>query len=249
MSEEKKEQKRAAVKARKSEAQLAKGARRKQRRQEVQAYGNRPIRRTGHGPGISITVQLPALKRPTPQKLTAKVPGSAAPRKKRVFWPVLAVPVILFIAFVVFAGPDKHTKKAPAAPVAAADRTEPDYKPLLPSADAASTPSYDAKRNLVTYTATFSGARLTISQQALPSNFTKDPTAVMKAADSIKATDHIETAKGILYVGTNEAAGDQMALFADKTVLVFVHSDRRLDEASWKAFIELLQAKSWQDLG
>jgi hypothetical protein len=249
MSEDKREVKRPAVKARKSEAQLAKGARRKQRSgngpRSHESYGNRSISRTKHGPAISITVQIPALRRPKERTSFSKQPVPV--KRNRRWWPVLAVPAITLVGAVIYFAPFSKEAVKPVQ-TAAAERTEPNYQPLVPSAEKASATQYDAKRNLVSYTTTFSSARLTVSQQILPENFSKDPAATMKAADSIKATQQVETSKGMLYIATNDTAGDQLALIADKNVLIFVHSDKQLDEATWKSFIEQLEAKSWESV-
>lgn len=217
-------------------------------RPDTQAYGNRAFTRTSspHA-GISITVQIPPLRRP---RLKAKSEAKNLPElsRNRLLLRAAALPALLIVGSLVFygvqAGPQKKTPTAPVATV----RTQPDYKPLLPSAEKASTTKYDAKRNLVTYNTTFSGARITVSQQPLPANFANDPAALQKAADTIKATQQIDTDKGPLLVATNPDTNDQFALYAAPKVLVFIHCAGKLDDASWKAFIELLEAKSWEEL-
>lgn len=244
------DKKRPSVKARHAKEAAGRGSRRKQRsgngamRAESTAYGNRAIRHNQHGPGgISITVQIPPLRR---QK-TDKPVNKLASTKQRLLRPVLALPILLLVGSAVFLAPAAKPQKTEDNKVAAAERTEPDYKPLLPEAETASATRYDAKRNLVSYNSTFSGVRLTVSQQPVPENFSKDPAAIMKMADSIKAKQIIETAKGNLHVATNETAGDQLAVIADKGLLIFVHTDKKLDDISWKAFIELLEAKTWHE--
>lgn len=141
-----------------------------------------------------------------------------------------------------------ETAKTPASQTTAAVRTEPAYRPLVPSAETVSATRYDGKRDLVSYTTTFSGVRITVSQQGLPAGFAKDPASLQKAADSIKATKRIETARGIVYVAEDDSAGNQMAVFAGEDVLLFIRTDTRLDEASWKSFVELLRSKSWKEV-
>lgn len=218
------------------------------RRSVAPAYGSRAFTRTtSPHAGISITVQIPPLRRP---KTSAGAKDRMAQPKRGLLLRALVLPAFLLAGSALFynvqTNPDQ---KAPAKPVVVVERTQPDYRPLLPSAEKASTTKYDARRNLVTYNTTFSGARITVSQQPLPANFAKDPEALTKAADSIKATEQIETAKGMLWLATNQEAGNQLALFADDQVLVFVHSESKMDEASWKSFIELLKAKNWEELG
>jgi hypothetical protein len=161
------------------------------------------------------------------------------------------VPVLLLAGgFAVFG--DRNAGNADGGktdvPAASVERTAPAYRPLVPSAEKASWTKYDGKRDLVTYTTTFSGARVTVSQQPLPAAFSKDPDALKGAADSISAKQHLDTGNGPLYVATKDDAGDQMAVYAAKDVLLFIHTDRKLDDISWRSFIELLQSKSWDEV-
>lgn len=163
-----------------------------------------------------------------------------APRLRRPVFAALVLGLALGISFGVhgiFSGPLPATGTA-----VAAERTEPDFKPLMPSADQANATRYDGKRNMVMYSTTFSGARLTVSQQGLPARFRQDPLSLKTTADSIQAKQRLDTASGPMYIATSEG-GDQMALYANKTVLLFIHSDRKLDDPSWIAFIELLKPR------
>lgn len=243
--------KRAAVKARKANTPAAKGSRRRQRCGSGvlsrRAYGARAVTRSA-GQGISITVQIPPLRRPKDAlKKNSAVP--AASNGRRVLRPILSVPIIALVALVVYYGgfQDTHEKTTPTTQAAATVRKAPNFQPLVPSAEKASSTKYDGKRNMVSYTTDFSGSRVTVSQQGLPETFKKDPAALMKAADSIRAKQRIPTDKGELFVASNDT-GDQMAVFADAQVLVFVHTDKKLDDISWKSFVDLLTAKSWEEL-
>lgn len=207
-------------------------------------YGTRAVSRSAT-PGISITVQIPALRRP---KLAKQKDGVARQSIHRRLLASSMVFVVLVAGIGFAAYTHKSTHKSPAVTVASAKRTTPDYNPLVPSAEKASAPRFDADRNMVSYTTTFSGSRITVSQQALPANFATDPTAMQKAADGIKATQQITTNVGTIYIVTNDKDGDQRALFSDKNLLLFIHADRKLDDVSWKSFVELLTDKTWQDL-
>jgi hypothetical protein len=251
MPRKKRDKKRPADEVGKESVQSAKGTRRRQRteadssRHDPQAYGARSITRGAPGQGLSVTIQIPPLRRAQPAgKNAAKV----APTRRRFLRPILLVPVMILIGLFAIFGPfTKDAKKTPAQPAVAAERTAPDYHPLLPAAEKANASAYDGKRNLVSYTTTFSGARMTVSQQPLPENFANDPAAILRAADSIKATKIVATGRGDLHIATNEIAGDQMGVFADKQVLVFIHCDKQLDDVSWKSFVEQLKAKDWKD--
>ncbi|MDB5182047.1 MAG: hypothetical protein JWP13_810 [Candidatus Saccharibacteria bacterium] len=245
--------KRTAVKARKASTQASKGARRRQRtgsavprRNETKAYGSRTITKTS-GQGLSITIQVPPLRRPKGGAIDKKATATIS-LKQRLLRPIMLAPILAIVAVIGIVGiPGKDANKQPDIKAAATERTKPDFQPLVPSAEKASATRYDGKRNMVTYTTTFSGIRITVSQQGLPDSFKKDPAAMLKAADSIKANQRIETDRGALSIATNEG-GDQMAVFADEHVLLFIHAATKLDDVSWKSFIELLDAKSWEDL-
>jgi hypothetical protein len=232
------EVKRSAVRARKAQEDILKNARRRQRKTtpraapEQQSSPQKITRYPGHG--VSITVQIPPLRR---QKLAdgSKPANGRTLVNKRILTPVLILPVILMaIGFAVFGGDIAGRSKTPATkPVAAAQKTKPAFRPLLPSAEKASATRYDGAKDLVTYTTNFSGAKLTVSQQPLPANFSKDPQSMTKAADSIQAKQRLETGKGPIYIATNAEAGDQFALYAGKQSLVFIHSASKMDDVSW----------------
>lgn len=190
-----------------------------------------------HAGGLLITLQIPQFARPSRPNLML-IKGRLLARPA-LFLPLVLVVLLGGILFIPHSGPSK-----PAIPVAGAIKTEADFKVMTPQVEQASAQKYDAKRDLVTYTTTFSGVRLTVSQQLIPAKFAKDPAALMKTADSIRATQRIDTRRGALYIATNEQAGNQLAVFTTKELLILIQTDRKLDDASWKSFIEQLQSKS-----
>ena len=212
-----------------------KGARRRSRTGNGTSGQRRYNDRRGLG-GFSVTFQLPPLPRPIKQDLSQV----SRTLKKRPLLLVPIVAVIIIIGFVMIPGSSQPTVVKTAPGVA---KTKADFKILTPPAVQASAPRYDSKRDLVSYTTTFSGVRLTVSQQALPATFVKDPAALLKTADSIRAKQRIDTVKGPVFVATNDQAGDQLAVYASPQLLVLIHTDRKLDDASWRSFIELLRSK------
>jgi hypothetical protein len=190
--------------------------------------------------GVSVTVNVAAPR--LHPKIAAKLPK--LPKFFRLRRPLaigLTLVAVFVVGFTIRMAQDTTTPDS--GKVAAAERTEPDFKPLMPSAEQASATQYDGKRNMLSYAATFSGVRLTVSQQPVPARFANDPKAITAAADSINAKQRIDTGKGPIYIATNEDK-TQLAVFGDTQVLLFIHTDRQLDDASWKAFIELLKPKS-----
>jgi hypothetical protein len=238
--------KRPAVKARKSHEKLSKGARRRQRaaanlrvENSSTPYGHRKAGHTTQG--ISITVQIPPLRR-----LRQTVTHSKTPARRKFAKPILLVPVALLIGGALSVYQLNNKSASDTAAAAVNDYlAEPNYDPLIPSAAEASTQRFDGKRNLVSYTTTFSGTRITISQQKLPSSFTKDPNSLTKAAEKIRANQRIDTDKGPVYVGTDEKGNEQLAVYTGDNVLLFLHTDTVLAPPSWKAFIEQLSPRPW----
>lgn len=242
---------RPSVRARKAKVQSTNlNARRKQRAassgasSQQQTYNG--VQSRDPRQGVSITLQIPPLRRE--KKVTD---GHAEMRSpvRRLLHPILLLPIVILVAvFVVFGKSDDAGLNGTSGSVSAIERSEPDFLPLTPKAEEASTKRYDSKKNLVSYTTSFSGTRITVSQQALPSNFTKDPKALDKAAVNIGASQRIETDRGPVIVGSDAESGEQLAVYAGENVLLFLHTDTNLDPAAWKSFIELLEARSWEEL-
>lgn len=200
-------------------------------------------------PGISITVQIPALKRPKPKAAIPLAPTELPGRRNRRALFFLVLPILIVAAAGTFYGiRHEPPKKAAAADASGTHRTAPNYQPLAIPSDKASTTSYDGQKNMVSYKTTYSGVRVTVSEQPIPESFSKDPTSLLRAADSMNAKQKIDTSHGTVFVATNEMGGDQMGLFANDQVLVFIHTDKKLDDVSWKTFVEQLQAESWDSL-
>ncbi len=233
------ENKRPAVQARKVNQQSAKGARRRNRTGDGPRRTDTARASYGNRPGLSITVQIPPLQRPVKPSIS-----SIKLWLRRIARPKVLVPLGLLLVVLNVASWHGGNSSPATNTVVAAERTEPDFRPLKPSDEKSSPIKYDGKRNLVTYTTNFSGSRITVSQQALPKSFTTDSKALAKAADSINAEQRIDTDKGPVHVASNDKGNDQMALFASSEVLVFIHTDRTMEDASWKSFIELLEIKS-----
>jgi hypothetical protein len=200
-------------------------------------------------PGISITVQIPALRRSKASAAAKSVKSPDKVAQKRKSWaPVLIVLFLVLTPVGVMLLPHKKQVDQGHAAAEAAVRTTPDYQPLLPSDDTLTSKNYDGKRNMVSYTTTFSGARVTVSEQALPKNFTNDPAALLRSADSINAKHRVDSARGAVFVATNDVAGDQIAIFADKEVLGFIHTDHKMDDTFWKSFVEQMKSVDWQNV-
>jgi hypothetical protein len=133
-------------------------------------------------------------------------------------------------------------------PKSAQEQALADFNPLVPLenlTDATGKQSkpefkYDPEKKVLGYATEYNGVHLTISQQGVPENFKSNPASLMSVAQSIGAGTPLETQKGSAYIGTDENAEAQTAVFATDEVLVFIRTDKTLDEEEWKFYINQL---------
>jgi hypothetical protein len=135
-------------------------------------------------------------------------------------------------------------------PLSAEDRAKQEFNPLLPlenftdASGQASKPNsfaYDDEKKTLGYSTTYNGAWLTVSQQALPETIKKDANGLATVAQSIGADTPLKTQKGTAYILTDKKQNTQTAIFTSKELLVFVRSNKNLDEDEWKVYINQLQ--------
>jgi hypothetical protein len=87
---------------------------------------------------------------------------------------------------------------------------------------------------------TIDGVPVSVSQQPLPSSFKGD--AVSQTAEIAKkfnATDKIEAGNLDVYVGTS-IKGPQSVIFTKDNLLVFIKSEKKIQDASWAAYAQAL---------
>lgn len=87
---------------------------------------------------------------------------------------------------------------------------------------------------------TIDGVPVSISQQPLPSSFKGD--AISQTAEIAKkfnATDKIEAGSLDVYVGTS-VKGPQSVIFTKNNLLVFIKSEKKIQDASWAAYAQAL---------
>lgn len=189
------------------------------------------------GSSVSIQIHLPKIKLP-------KVKLPQVTRRQIAYWGSLCV-VWVGLAVGVRASLellDKNTGKTEVK--GTTTEKSPAFKPLVSNqkTDADNLKqAYDPQRKLVSYNDAFSGAKFTVSQQPLPQKLKDSPAEILKAADTIQAKEHIETALGTLYIGTDEQAGVQRTMLVRKDLLVFIQSSKKLDNDTWKYYVETLR--------
>ncbi|MDQ3094211.1 MAG: hypothetical protein M3Q70_03495 [bacterium] len=94
-----------------------------------------------------------------------------------------------------------------------------------------------------TFQDVYIGAPLTVSQQALPSDFATQPDRLKQVAASIGAAQEFETRFGKAYLATTDgenAVGQRLA-FATDDLLIFITSASKFSQAQWAEYINNLQ--------
>jgi len=135
-----------------------------------------------------------------------------------------------------------------AGPASAEEQAKAAFNPLIPlenlkdAMGKQSEPeySYDKDKKVLGYTAEYNGAVVTVSQQGLPEKLKTSPGELAYVAQSIRATELVETQKGTAYIATEEKSGAQTAVFATKEAMVFIRTNKKLDREEWKFYINQL---------
>lgn len=158
------------------------------------------------------------------------------------------VTIILVFGALKFISARKQAEKAK-KPVSPEEQAQATFNPLKPL-DNLTDPSgkevlgpefrYDQEKKVLGYTTDYNGAHMTVSQQALPDQLKNNPGQLEGIARSVSANVPIETQKGRAYIATNDKTKEQIAVFATKEVLVFLRSNKTLDNDEWIFYINQL---------
>lgn len=190
---------------------------------------------------ISINISLPKFQMP---KVT--IPWVLVRKWGVVVGVVLVVFVGILVGLRLYLG-SAPAGKSDGSNTASGDTDKPAYQPLAPkdkqnlASGDKSVSAYDPKRKLYTYNDNHEGVQLTVSQQPLPSSFKSDPIQIRKAADSIRATEEVDTALGMAYIGFDEQANVQRIMLIYRDLLVFIMTNKKLDKETIKSYVETLR--------
>ncbi len=209
---------------------------------------------------VTINVTAPAL--PDTSRYLKKIKNTirrAASKIKKVSRRTLlasgSIAVLLIVGVFVFnglSGSDSKTKQA-TAETGLKDGMS--FTPLVPKSkvdkqvNSENGFNYDKTRRTLNYQDTWAEAKLTISQQALPAKFKSDPASFKTLATNFNATQKLDTKKGDAYTteskttettGNSTVSTEQIALLKTDKLLVFIRSDRKMENAVWEDYINLL---------
>jgi hypothetical protein len=201
-------------------------------------------REAGQEMVVSLHLSLPHIKLPNVDKLYQK-------HKKRILTVAGAAAMVGVLAvglnYLIHRGQTTANKTPKTASEQAIAQAA--FVPLIPLDGAGDNTSaktdykYDTEKQVLGYSTQFAAASITVSQQQLPEKF-QDDGELAKLAQSMSAGTPIETQNGSAYIATNQKANTQTAVFATKEVLVFLHSNRRIDTEDWRLFINQLNPES-----
>lgn len=183
-------------------------------------------------PTISIQVQMPHFKLP-------QLPRPSA-RQFRYGVIALGCMVVLGVGGVVAQRlASRHTKKATLGQ--STQQAKPSFKPLVPVDDnKQSTPThYDAEHKVLSFTDTYAGASLTVSEQELPEKFKGNEAAFKEMAKSFGAEKNIDVGIGTLYVAGYEQ--NQFGILRTEKFLLFLRSNKQLPTEAWKDYLATLR--------
>jgi hypothetical protein len=215
----------------------------KTRREEPRARANRED--TEKEVVVNLKLAIPKVKPPDFKRLYQA--------RKRQIIKVGSLALVVIAVFGIFnlISARKRAEEAK-KPVAPEEQAQQSFNPLVPLdglTDAAgkkiATPEfkYDEEKKVLGYVSDYNGAKLTVSQQALPGQLKIHPGQLEGIARSVNANIPIETQKGKAYLATDDETKTQVAVFATDNVLVFVRSTKTLDNDDWKFYINQLNAR------
>lgn len=190
---------------------------------------------------VSIHLSIPEIKKPDLAGIRNVV--AKWPRKYVVAGcSTLGVVVVFGVAALVISGSSEKGSDKPE--VLSGNTAQPTFAYSLPKGDSKSIDApvkYDSQRKVVNFRDSIGGVGITISQQPLPESFKDDPqNKVKKLAEDFSATEVLSTATPTAFLGT-AIEGPQTVIFTKKDLLVFIQSEKKIDNKDWAEYVTNLQ--------
>jgi hypothetical protein len=198
---------------------------------------------------LNLKLRMPKVKLPVlrARRLLAKYLHPRRYERKHVLLVGVVLILVLGFGFKALSSGSKPPS-GEQGPQTAKQKAEAAFTPLVPLdnlTDATGKQSkpefrYDQQKKVLGFATTYNGTELTISQQQVPDKFESNPASLLSLAQSVNANQLLQTQKGTAYIGTDPKTNAQTAIFVTKEVLVFIRSEKRLDEDEWKFYINQL---------
>ncbi|HSE61277.1 MAG TPA: hypothetical protein VLA88_03200 [Candidatus Saccharimonadales bacterium] len=141
--------------------------------------------------------------------------------------------------------PQLNGSKKPSSQVLSGQNAAPSFTVISPNSDIKNTTSgkvaFDSGRGVASYTDNVDDINITVSQQALPERFKKDPLGELgKFAESIYAKDKMELDSTTAYSGVS-IKGPQTTVFIKNDLLVFIMAEKKLSSEALRNYIQSLK--------
>ena len=121
------------------------------------------------------------------------------------------------------------------------DQAAAHFTPLIPQSDTDPQYRFDADTQVLSYHTDYDDARLTISQQPAPDNLHTDSEQLDQIAQYLGAEEAVASAKGTVYIASDEESNEQTVFFATEETLVFIQSQQLLTNQQWRQYVEDLE--------
>ena len=146
---------------------------------------------------------------------------------------------------------EQQTSSGQSSPkvLGSATSTKASFKPVAPIGKselanyAPGKTEYDPKYDMYTYSDTFQGSPLTVSEHKLISKFSSTADAVNKLAAQIDATQKIDLISGSAYLKNNPPGSSeaQDIILSEGNLLLYVESQYSHSVADWQVYLNSLQ--------
>jgi hypothetical protein len=145
----------------------------------------------------------------------------------------------------IFAFSSQSGFKKPSSQVLGGQPASPTFDTLVPNDDAKLTTSgnvaFNKEKQVASFTDTIDEVPITVSQQALPERFQKNPKdELAKFAEDLNAREKIEVGNVTAYSGVSEK-GPQTIVLIKNQVLLFITADKKLPQAQLIGYIDSLK--------
>jgi hypothetical protein len=201
------------------------------------------IKKSQDEPNIVINLKIPKLKLPKPAKIKPpKLP--VLPRKYLV---VICVALAILGIAGYFWHQSSGSNGKTAQQTGQSANTQLSFKPVVPgnkpqlSSIGKKDTAYDSTRGVYSYSDALLGTSLTVSEQALPSNFKSADEAVASIASQMGAKDKIYFNGGTAYMATDSKSNSQNIVASVNGLLILINSPFKHTTQDWEIYLNSLR--------
>jgi hypothetical protein len=201
------------------------------------------VKKSPNEPNIVINLKIPKLKLPKPAKIKPpKLP--VLPRKYLV---IICVALAILGIFGYHWHQNSGSNRKTAQQNAQSANAQPSFKPAVPSnkpqlsSTGKKDTAYDSTRGVYSYSDALLGTSLTVSEQALPSNFKSADEAVASIAAQMGAKDKMYFNGGTAYMATDSKSNSQNIVASVNGLLILINSPFKHRTLDWEIYLNSLR--------